>query len=342
MSNWMPKRHASSNMRDYLKNATLPKMPLAPSTPPMPPQKHKSHRNTLTVRPERYRKLHQIHLLTNSHFKDDVLTFMNKYVPAGSLGIPDVDPDTGERIAIPCPGYSIAWLQPPPLRHVEELGTVWIEQNVLRSAQRIIQMLPAFTDESTHWTMERPEVPDNDHSIFRHFAWTKSQDADSGLDPCDPTCSLVLSYQPPWVLSPQDFKQVTNLRAFPLIDLHKKNQRLNSAERVWGKLWDTCKQKNCRWFILTSYSQWAFGRFSRGWTRGFISEIFDINSKGPTTLQCVLYWMASSMEMPGVEGHRIAEVGSEPEYEHRELPCVVYDVMCKDPRAAFLLSLLAL
>lgn len=126
-----------------------------------------------------------------------------------------------------------------------------------------------------------------------------------------------------------------------------------------AQLWDICKQKNTRWFILTNYTDWVFGCFSRGqlsilrlvldinakflgWTRGFVTEVTTADAKNPTVLQCLLYWLTSSMDLPNVEGFYPPEVCGEPEYAHEESPCLVYDLMSKDPRASLLLSLLNL
>jgi hypothetical protein len=58
----------------------------------------------------------------------------------------------------------------------------------------------------------------------------------------------------------------------------------------------------------------------------------------PTILEHLLYWISSSMNEPGT--YRRPEVGSERVLPPEECPCVVYDVMAKNPRAALALYLL--
>lgn len=63
----------TDNLRFYLGKAVLPQMPLGVGAPEIPPEGHKSHHNTLTVRPEPYRKLQSIYQLQDRHFDNLVL-----------------------------------------------------------------------------------------------------------------------------------------------------------------------------------------------------------------------------------------------------------------------------
>jgi hypothetical protein len=58
----------TDNLRCYVREAVLPPMVNGPSAPPMPLEGHKSHLNTLSIRPEIYRKLESIY-----GFKDEVM-----------------------------------------------------------------------------------------------------------------------------------------------------------------------------------------------------------------------------------------------------------------------------
>lgn len=81
-----------------------------------------------------------------------------------------------------------------------------------------------------------------------------------------------------------------------------------------------------------------------GWTRAFVSDMKDASSKDPTVLQCLLFWLVSSMKLDFDRIFQRPKVGndSEPEYVASETPCVVYDVLAKDVRASLLPSFLAL
>jgi len=71
--------------------------------------------------------------------------------------------------------------------------------------------------------------------------------------------------------------QLQGLQAKP----GETNARLRSSDRLWGKVsvrrsgeseralterqvWDYCANTRCYFFVVTTYEQWAFGRFSDG------------------------------------------------------------------------------
>ena len=58
----------------------------------------------------------------------------------------------------------------------------------------------------------------------------------------------------------------------------------------------------------------------------------------PTILEHLFYWLSSSINEPGT--YRRPEVGNERVLPSEEYPCLVYDVMAKNPRAALALYLL--
>ena len=75
-----------------------------------------------------------------------------------------------------------------------------------------------------------------------------------------------------------------------------------------------------------------------GWSVARVGEVQAYAGSAPTILEHLLYWISSSMHEPGTY-HR-PEVGSERVLPSEECPCVVYDVMAKNPRAALALCLL--
>ncbi|KAF9520858.1 hypothetical protein BS47DRAFT_1286640 [Hydnum rufescens UP504] len=65
------------------------------------------------------------------------------------------------------------------------------------------------------------------------------------------------------------------------------------------KIHDRCHRLGCRWFVVTTYNTWAFGVFSKGWTSAFITRPKPYCSVAPTILQCLVYWIQSSMDCSG-------------------------------------------
>ena len=81
---------------------------------------------------------------------------------------------------------------------------------------------------------------------------------------------------------------------------------------------DRCYRLGCRWFVVTTYNKWAFGVFSKGsalaesyydcifliylfagWTSAFITPPKPYDSVEPTILQCLVFWIQSSMDCSG-------------------------------------------
>jgi hypothetical protein len=114
-------RRGSDCLRYYLAQAVLPQMVLGVGAPGMPCEGHTSHRNTLTVRPESYRKLQSIYQLMHEGFHALVLDCesqaifvlcqicahareklgIEEYIPLGPFGVEDEDDITGERLSVP-------------------------------------------------------------------------------------------------------------------------------------------------------------------------------------------------------------------------------------------------
>ena len=69
-----------------------------------------------------------------------------------------------------------------------------------------------------------------------------------------------------------------------------------------------------------------------------VGEVQTYASNAPTILEHLFYWLSSSMNEPGT--YRRPEVGNERVPSSEECPCLVYDVMAKNPRAALALHLL--
>jgi hypothetical protein len=61
--------HGTDHRRFYLVRAVLPEMTHGAYAPSMPPVGHKSHLNSLSVRPERYRKLESMKRLKSTYFE---------------------------------------------------------------------------------------------------------------------------------------------------------------------------------------------------------------------------------------------------------------------------------
>jgi len=132
-------RRGSDNLRYYLSHAVLPQMIPGVGAPEIPPEGHKSHRNTLSVRPESYRKLQSIYQLKDRDFHTLMLKCESKisllvsnmclsvralgidcYIPFEPFGVEDEDETTGERLSVPA--SACCDVPPMPLNRPSEIS----------------------------------------------------------------------------------------------------------------------------------------------------------------------------------------------------------------------------
>ncbi|KAF9500892.1 hypothetical protein BDN71DRAFT_946872 [Pleurotus eryngii] len=301
----------TDNLRCYVRDAGLPPMLCDPSTPEMPPEGHKSHLNHLKIRLESWRKLQTIQELKENRLERSICDWVDKYIPEESLGIEDENKESGEMLSVPCPPTFDIPSQ--KLRRPADISRLspWLDNLLLMTTQRIMHILFAST---LDWGFHPGNNNDEAFEVGYH--------------------SVLVAYQPPWILSPQDMKEFASCRSMPPFRREGEPdfRPLQSSERLWAKLWDTCAAKHCRWFCLTTYDQWVFGVFTKGWTSAFVTTVYTFDDYGPTVLEHLLYWVASASRLPG--SARIPQVCEEPQPFHKVLPCTVYDIMGYDPAAA--------
>ncbi|KAF8741008.1 hypothetical protein AX14_006212 [Amanita brunnescens Koide BX004] len=191
----------------------------------------------------------------------------------------------------------------------------WLDNLPLMTAQRALHLIHP---PSRHWQWNLTlDVTTMDREIFQYFTWTLQGDpqvlaqADDSVKRKIGRFSMVLAFQPPWILSYQDLKEFSDCRSFPpyLLPGNAFSTPLESKDRLWAKLWDICVERRTPWFVLTSYHHWVFGAFSRGWTTAFVTRIYEHEYFSPTIVECLTYWVASALHIRGT--WRIPEV-SEP------------------------------
>ncbi|KIL69725.1 hypothetical protein M378DRAFT_184127 [Amanita muscaria Koide BX008] len=302
----------TDNLRCYLREAILPEMLCHPEAPVIPPHGHKSHLNHLKARPERWRRLECIQPIDSSIMDKRVTDWIDTHIPDTSLGCDDTDHSTGESLTIPCPPV----FDIPP--HVEMRPTdifrmvPWLDNLPLMTVQRTLHLI---YPRSRHWTFSLQDVANKDCNIFQYFAWTLQAESRHAFEEADEETkrdigrySIVLAFQPPWILSYQDLKEFADCRSFPpyLISGNAFPTPLEGKDRLWAKLWDTCAERRTPWFIITSYHYWVFGAFSRGWTTAFVSRVYEYDYYSPTIAECLTYWASSALHIRGT--WRIPEV----------------------------------
>jgi len=274
--------------------------------------------------------------LKDETFRAAVLKFVTQHVPTHSMEQKTESELRGERVTVPCPGYNVGSVSsrwPHSIREVVR----WVTGYPLDTIQCVIhQTWPDTIEYIFDWNSQ-----DVDKDIFFTTTW--------GLPPGTPGspapfCAVFV--QPPWVLSPKDFELFVGCRALPRMNAVADGMDVEytAKERVWAKVWDECFRRRCHWFVITTYWGWAFGAFSQGWTVGYISNFHLSGQLQPTILECLIFWLGSSMGKSG--GWQIPEVSREPAFIPRQIPCTFRDIILpsqyvQDRSALFALSLLS-
>ncbi|KAJ6630775.1 hypothetical protein B0H10DRAFT_2160169 [Mycena sp. CBHHK59/15] len=330
----------TDNLRCYLRETTLPPMTNDLAAPKMPPAGHKSHQNHLKVRPQAWRRLESIYSFKDISMDAIVVSWIDSEIPEESLGIDDEDPLNGERFTIPCPPiFNIPFHNERRPTDIMRLSP-WLDNLPLMTVQRTLHLL---YPETRPWGFILSDENDSDRKLFQYFMWSPTP---SGVEMTPAMLaevgrkSVVVAFQPPWILSEQDLKEFSQCRSFPPFRVpgNAFPTPLESKERLWAKMWDACVTRNTPWFVLTSYNQWVFGAFSAGWTAAFVTGVYNFDTFSPTVLEWLTFWVASAMRLKG--WRQLPKVCDEPPYHPHETPCTVYDIMGHNPDSALALFLL--
>ncbi|KAG5221656.1 Microtubule associated protein [Salix suchowensis] len=199
----------TDNLRCYVRDAGLPPMLCDPSTPEMPPEGHKSHLNHLKIRLESWRKLQTIQELKENRLERSICDWVDKYIPEESLGIEDENKESGEMLSVPCPPTFDIPSQ--KLRRPADISRLspWLDNLLLMTTQRIMHILFAST---LDWGFHPGNNNDGDKELFDYFLWTKNSFSPEEAFEVG-YHSVLVAYQPPWILSPQDMKEFASCRS---------------------------------------------------------------------------------------------------------------------------------
>ncbi|KAI0341686.1 hypothetical protein BDW22DRAFT_259794 [Trametopsis cervina] len=295
----------TSNLRLYLAQAQLPLMLLGRDAPRVPEEGHKTHRNTLSVRAENWRKLSDMSIIPSTVFDDYTSRFIHMHIPSHDLRVADPDDDSGDRLTVPCSVFRIADTiigRPSDVLRVSQ----WITQFPLATLQRVLHLVFPHTQE---WSFS-PVMADADDDIVSCVTWDR-RNPDRSVD-----SAVAVMMQPPWIVSAADLDSFVNCTRLShpkenITDEEMENG-YQSKERMWAKVWDFCARRGCNYFVVTTYWGWAFGNFSRGKTRGFITSVRPHDTISPTILEALTFWFGSAMDISG--GWMIPEV-AEPVFD---------------------------
>ena len=83
----------------------------------------------------------------------------------------------------------------------------WLEMLPLQTAQDVIHFL---YPESRGWRFTLGHDCDGDEDIFQYFTWSTAAYPDSSLNSRN---SVLIAFQPPWILSEQDIREFSGCRS---------------------------------------------------------------------------------------------------------------------------------
>ncbi|KIY64924.1 hypothetical protein CYLTODRAFT_81489 [Cylindrobasidium torrendii FP15055 ss-10] len=316
---------ATQRLYVYLTTAQLPALKTGAGAPEPPPIGHKSHLNHLRILNDRPRTATEVQNFFGA--LDMATPWIRNKFDVRDMEIPDEDEDTGESLTLPsCSNiFDIPRTWHRPIGDLFKLGD-WLEDLPLVTVSRLLHLVEERT---LQWRFVRVHDRDWDRDLFQYFLWTRVTDGASTPraarmdEENDSEKSVVVAFQPPWILSREDMKNFATSE-FPQRSLDMNKSQLTSRERLWGKMWDVCVAKDAYFFVLTSYEQWVFGCWSRNYTTACISDVFEWNAHGPSVTECLTFWIASAMGVVSTKGdNNGTKVIKIPKISSNRIPVVV-------------------
>ncbi|KAG7094146.1 hypothetical protein E1B28_007758 [Marasmius oreades] len=92
---------------------------------------------------------------------------------------------------------------------------------------------------------------------------------------------IVVIVVPPWEFSLKAFKRFTWARNFPanILDSLPVNPADSTSDKLWAVIHDVCYEQ-CKFFVVTNYTHWAFGRFTNNGKLAMITEPVEARTVG--------------------------------------------------------------
>lgn len=130
-----------------------------------------------------------------------------KTLPSKPLGLPNIDQATGFAFTVAAPGFNIPQMCLQHPANIREVAP-WVVALPLQTMTRALHM--AFPS-TRCWDVTYVDGDKLDAALWNTLVWRKTPpppDPEKLWLPVDPygLCSVVFVVQPPWILTPQDFK----------------------------------------------------------------------------------------------------------------------------------------
>ncbi|KAF8710595.1 hypothetical protein RHS03_02284, partial [Rhizoctonia solani] len=303
--------NATQNLALYCASAILPDLPAGDYAPPLPDTNEQSGSNkyTLAATVEPWRKLTYINMWQQEKFDEATQhAFANTMnVPTWDLRVPEFDPET-RSIATMAGGRQ--FVTPPnhlPFPEGVQGIREWVYHLPLRTAERVMNLVNRNAES---WCLDINQASIQFSHLYASCAWGPRLER---VTPGSTSTSrhvmpnLLFIIQSPWLLNSKDFRIFCERSMYR--HYAKKDPKtgkveateLDYVDKLWASIYDDCVRGGTHYFILTTYNEWAFGAFSRGWTTAWVTPPKPYNAgspsvPGPTVLQSILFWMHSARQ----------------------------------------------
>ncbi|KDQ14079.1 hypothetical protein BOTBODRAFT_55793 [Botryobasidium botryosum FD-172 SS1] len=300
---------SATNPGTYIASAVLPYMPYSTE---------KLHASTYRE-PTRNRLLQHVERISIDELNRATLEYFEQGLLARTIETSALPP----KLYVPAEGFvtidQTDWLKPP---YIEATVGSWIQNIPCVTVEKLLQHLDPACE---GWDFQ-PTVGKAAELV--DLSWQRRvSDADNTVV----NSRLSMEIKCPWNFTEKDLDTFINMREPPTVFTEeqkaKKAKNLNKYQKLWCQIYDYAIVQGARFFIVSTYESWVFGCFSKNYSTAWVAPPIHYNSRGPTLVQYLIYWVQSAMSAEG--GWLIPEVCGELPIPQRAEPFTRREVQRK-------------
>ncbi|KAG8918705.1 hypothetical protein FRC01_001697 [Tulasnella sp. 417] len=282
----------SGKLSEYASVATLPSMPWRP----------RRRAGSTSREPDNQRNLQSVLRIPTSKFFGKVLSYQEARPASDANNFP-------RNLRVPHDDYpsvqSAGCFSPQSEEHVVS----WVHQIALQTASAAC-ILHNTEPESKGWNFGKATSKQGlSDVVFKSVSSTR--DAQPEVNrllvevkcPSSSTETLPLAEMEDIIKLHDGLPSLSEVEAacdeLVLYSGRIKKPGYTPAQRVMAQVYDYCQEQKHHFFIITTYEHWMFGVFLQDYTCAAVTEPLPYDHKGPTIVQCITYWLQSSLFLPG-------------------------------------------
>ncbi|KAG8918704.1 hypothetical protein FRC01_001696, partial [Tulasnella sp. 417] len=281
-------RRESAKLSEYASVAALPSMPWIP----------RGRGSSTVKKPTDSRNLRSVQQIPTSEFFGRILSYQEARPTSDTNNFP-------RNLRVPHDDYP--FVQSAGCFSAESEAHVisWVHQVALQTA---VCLLHNTEPGSKAWNVGNATSQQGlSDVVFKSVSNTKGAQSNVNEQ------LIAIEVKCPWVLPLSEMKEITkfhnglpNRSEVKLAREERgsspgrqKEPEYTTAQRVLAQVYDYCKEQKNHFFIITTYEYWMFGVFSQDYSLATVTEPLPYNHQGTTILQCIKYWLQSSLFLPG-------------------------------------------